>query len=60
MIAKFKNFCKKPITWGAYFKSVGVYSVMVILAVIGYVIYYNLTLQSLHKQSCESQTSDEN
>lgn len=59
MIAKIKEFCKKPITWGAYFKIVGVASVLSFLISIGYVIYYNLTLRSFYERPCKTQESDE-
>lgn len=59
MIAKFKEFCKKPVTWGAYFKIAGVASVLSLLVSIGYVIYYNLTLRSFYERPYETQESDE-
>lgn len=58
MIKKFKNFCEKPITWGAYFKVAGISFALCTLATVAYAVYCSSVTRSFYRDS-KDETDDE-
>lgn len=46
-MSKFKNFTKKPITWGGYFKLCGASVVLSVLMYVPMMIYYRKQYKDL-------------
>lgn len=58
MIKKFKNFCEKPITWGAYFKVAGISFALCTLTTVAYAVYCSSVTRSLYRDN-KDETDDE-